>query len=79
MAGIAQMPYYQFLLCNFGGAALWASIMVTLSFFLGRLIPLQQLVSSIAQFGIVALVLALAWILIPIWQQSRKLKAGAED
>lgn len=76
MAGIAQMPYYQFLLCNFGGAALWASIIVTLSFFLGRLIPLQQLVSGIAQFGIIALVLAIAWILIPIWQESRRLKQG---
>lgn len=79
MAGIAQMPYYQFLLCNFGGAALWASIIVTLSFFFGRLIPLQQLVSSIAQFGILALILASAWILIPIWQESRRLKQRAED
>lgn len=79
MAGITQMPYYQFLLCNFGGAALWASIMVTLSFFLGRLIPLQQLVSSIARFGIVALGLVIVWILIPLWQESRRLKQGAED
>jgi membrane protein DedA with SNARE-associated domain len=74
MAGIAQMPYSQFLLCNFGGAALWASIMVTLSFFLGRLIPLHQLVRGIAQFGILALLIVVAWTLVPLWYESRKLK-----
>jgi membrane protein DedA with SNARE-associated domain len=74
MAGIAQMPYSQFLLCNFGGAALWASIMVTLSFFLGRLIPLHQLVRGIAQFGILALLIVVSWTLVPLWYESRKLK-----
>lgn len=71
MAGIAQMPYPQFLLCNFGGAALWASIMVTLSFFLGRIVPLQTLVSRIAQFGILALVLVITWFVVSIWRESR--------
>lgn len=74
MAGIAQMPYPQFLLCNFGGAAVWASIIVTLSFFLGRLIPLHQLVRLIAQFGILALLVAVAWLGIAAWRESRQLK-----
>jgi membrane protein DedA with SNARE-associated domain len=78
MAGIAQMPYPQFLLCNFGGAALWASTMVSLSFFLGRIIPLHQLIRSVAQFGIAALAIVLASIALPMWLESRskRLKAG---
>lgn len=75
MAGIAQMPYPQFLLCNFGGATLWATIMVTISFFLGRLIPLPQLVQGFAEFGIVALIVAIAWIVITIWLESRQVRA----
>lgn len=75
MAGIAQMPYPQFLLCNFGGATLWATIMVTISFFLGRLIPLPQLIQGFAQFGILALIVAIAWIIISIWLESRQVGA----
>ncbi len=74
MAGIAEMPYPQFILCNFGGAAVWALIMVTLSFSVGKIIPLAQLVSSIAQFGLLALLLVIAWIVIPIWRESRQQK-----
>jgi membrane protein DedA with SNARE-associated domain len=79
MAGIAEMPYYQFLLCNFGGAAAWASIMVTLSFFVGRIIPLAQLVTWIAQFGFLALLLVILWIIIPIWWESRLEKLKSEN
>ncbi|MEC4893771.1 MAG: DedA family protein [Oscillatoria sp. PMC 1051.18] len=74
LAGIAQMPYPQFLLCNIGGATIWASIMVTLSFFLGRIVPLQQLVTWVTNFGIIALILVIASITIPIWLQSRRKK-----
>ncbi len=79
MAGIAQMPYPQFLLCNFGGAALWASIMVTVSFFLGRLVPLHELVRWIAKFGFIALFLVIAWIVITFWLESRKPGLGTKD
>ncbi len=77
MAGIAQMPYPQFILCNLAGGTLWASVMVTLSFFLGRVVPLEQLVSWMARLGIVALVLAVAWIAVPLWLESRKLKQSS--
>lgn len=79
LAGIAEMPYPQFILCNFGGAALWASAMVTLSYFLGRLIPLKQVVSLVAQFGIIALVLVIASIGVPLWWEARKKKLQAEE
>ncbi len=71
MAGIAQMPYNQFILCNLGGAALWAAIMVTISFFFGRLIPLTELVQRIAQFGVVALIAVIAWWLFSLWLAGR--------
>ncbi|NEP89793.1 MAG: DedA family protein [Okeania sp. SIO2C2] len=77
LAGIAQMPYWKFLLCNASGATIWALTMVSLSFFLGQVVPLEKLVSWVAQFGVAALVLVVALILIPIWLES--LKKGKEN
>lgn len=71
MAGIAQMSYPKFLLCNFGGATIWALIMVTLAFFLGKLIPLASLLKLISQFGLIALMIVLAWIFVPLWWESK--------
>lgn len=72
LAGIAKMPYWQFLLCNAAGAAAWASVMVSLSFFVGHIVSLEKLVSWVAEFGLVALALVVAWVAIPIWLESRK-------
>lgn len=74
MAGIAEMPYPQFILCNLAGGTLWAAVMVTLSFFLGRLIPLEQLVAWVGKFAILALFVVIAWMAIPTWLESRKTK-----
>lgn len=74
MAGIAQMPYWKFLLCNAAGASVWASVMVSLSFFVGNVVSLEQLVGWVAQFGILALLLAIAWVAIPIWWEMRQAK-----
>jgi membrane protein DedA with SNARE-associated domain len=71
MAGIAQMSYPRFLLCNFGGATIWALIVVSLAFFLGKLIPLISLLKLISQFGLIALIIVIAWIIIPIWWSKR--------
>lgn len=74
LAGITQMPYRQFLLCNFGGAAVWATTIVTLSFFLGSVVPLEQIVGWVTQAGIAALVLVIAVLLAPVvWQNRPKL------
>ncbi len=72
LAGIAQMPYWKFLLCNFAGATIWALTMVSLSFFVGQVVPLEKLVGWVAQFGVVALILVVVWILLPIWLESLK-------
>ncbi|MEQ8469480.1 DedA family protein [Coleofasciculus sp. E1-EBD-02] len=74
MAGIAEMPYSQFFVCNLAGAAVWASVMVSLSFFVGRIIPLETLVSWMAKFGIAVLLLVIAWIGVSMWLESRKIK-----
>jgi membrane protein DedA with SNARE-associated domain len=74
MAGISEMPYPKFLLCNFAGATVWALIMVTISFFVGQIIPLPHLISWIAKFGIFALLLVIAWIIIPMWWENRNQK-----
>jgi membrane protein DedA with SNARE-associated domain len=72
MAGIAQMPYPQFLLCNLGGATVWAVIMVTLSFFLGRLFPLEQIIEIMTRFGLVGLGAIVLWLGFSWWQTPRK-------
>ena len=72
IAGIAQMPYYRFLLCNLGGATIWALIMVTLSSFVGKLVPLHQLIHWITQFGIFALILVIGWVGMTLWFEFRK-------
>ncbi|MBD0345649.1 MAG: DedA family protein [Coleofasciculus sp. Co-bin14] len=79
LAGIAEMPFLQFMLFNIAGAAVWASVMVTLSFFFGRIVPLEQLISWVARFAIVALILVIAWFTVPGWLESRKLKQSEEQ
>ena len=73
LAGITQMPYKQFLLCNFGGAAIWASTIITLAYFLGRVVTLEQIVTWVAQLGIAALAVVVLLLLAPIvWEYTHK-------
>lgn len=73
LAGISQMPYRKFLLCNFGGATVWATVIVSLSFFLGRFISLEKIISWIARAGIGAFFLIIVILSIPIiWEYSQK-------
>lgn len=78
MAGIAQMPYWKFLLCNLLGASLWGTAMVTLAFFVGRLIPLATLVSWVAQFTVAALIIVILWITV-LWWLDHRHHAHASD
>lgn len=69
LAGITKMPYKQFLLCNFSGAAVWASTIVSLAYFLGKVVTLEQIVSWVTQLGIAALLVVIAVLLAPvIWE-----------
>jgi membrane-associated protein len=74
LAGIAEMSYGKFFLYNLAGATVWAFVMVTLAFFVGRIIPLEQLVAGVAKFGIAALLVAIAWVVVPFWLESRQVK-----
>lgn len=74
LAGIAEMPFGKFFLYNLAGAVVWASVMVTLSFFLGQFVSLEELVGLAGQFTIVALLIVVAWIVIPLWLESRQVK-----
>ncbi len=71
LAGIARMPYGEFFACNLAGAAVWASVMVSLSYFIGQVVPLEQLIAWTAQLGILALLGVAAWIGRTIWLDSR--------
>ncbi|MBD2137233.1 DedA family protein [Anabaena sp. FACHB-1237] len=74
LAGIAEMPFAKFLIYNIAGAMAWATVMVTLAFFAGKIVPLEQLVAWMSKFAILALVILLALIIVPIWWESRQIK-----
>jgi membrane protein DedA with SNARE-associated domain len=74
LAGIAEMPFRTFLVYNILGASAWASLMVTLAFFAGKIVSLEQLVSWVSQFAILALFILAALILIPLWLESRQVR-----
>lgn len=77
LAGIVQMPYLQFTVYNTLGAITWASVMVSLSYFAGQFVPLERMVAWAGQFAIIMLLIAIAWVVIPFWLESRKLKQMA--
>ncbi len=73
LAGITQMPYKQFLLCNFGGAAVWSTTIVSIAFFLGKAVSLEQIVSWFTQVGVAALLIVILLVSAPfIWQYGHK-------
>ncbi|NJK42147.1 MAG: DedA family protein [Acaryochloridaceae cyanobacterium SU_2_1] len=65
LAGIAGMPFPQFLLFNTLGSVLWAVTMVSLAFFAGQVIPLSQLITGVSQFGLLVLLLIVGWLALP--------------
>ncbi|MDZ8187472.1 MAG: DedA family protein [Nostoc sp. ChiSLP02] len=80
LAGIAEIPFAKFFLYNFLGAVAWASLMVTLAFFAGKIISLEQLVAWVSQFAIAALFIIAALIFVPVWLESRQVKeVGSEE
>ncbi len=72
LAGITRMPYPKFLLCNAIGATAWASVMVSLSYFVGQLVPLSILIKWVGQFTGVTLCLLIGWIATLWWSESRR-------
>lgn len=72
LAGITRMPYPKFLLCNTIGAATWASVMLSLTYFLGQLVPLSVIMQWITQFTGVAFLIVTGWIIAAIWFESRR-------
>ena len=74
LAGIAEMPYWKFTVYNTAGAVTWATVMVSLSYFAGQIVPLEKLFTLASQFGIAAFLLVAAWIVVPLWLESRKSK-----
>lgn len=74
LAGIVQMPYPTFLFYNTLGAAVWAFVMVSLAFFAGQFLPLDKVVALASRFALVTLVVVAAWIIVPLWLESRKAK-----
>ena len=80
LAGIAEIPFTRFMVYNFAGAATWAGIMVSLAFFAGRVISLEQLITWVSHFAILALFILLVLIFAPLWFKSHQTdQSGSED
>ncbi|NWF58267.1 MAG: DedA family protein [Fischerella sp.] len=79
LAGIAEMPFGKFCVYNLAGASTWASVMVTLAFFAGRIISLEQLVAWVSKFAIAALLILVAMIAIPVWLEARQVNRAAGE
>jgi membrane protein DedA with SNARE-associated domain len=71
MAGVVEMPFRQFLAVNLAGAITWATAITTLAFFVGKVVSLEQLLAWVSKFAVLALVIAIAWIVVPLWLESR--------
>jgi membrane protein DedA with SNARE-associated domain len=78
MAGIVEMPFGQFMLFNVTGAIVWSTVMLSISFFIGRIVSLEQLVGWMAQFALLALLITVAVIVVPIWWESRQAKRSLD-
>lgn len=65
MAGAVGMPYRRFIVCNFAGALIWASTMVSLAWLGGRWIPMERMVTGVVQFGLGALLIVVVVALVP--------------
>jgi membrane protein DedA with SNARE-associated domain len=74
MAGVVEMPLPQFLGVNFASSLSWAAIMTGIAYTVGKFVSLEQLVAWVGQFAIVALLIAAAWIGVPLWLESRASK-----
>lgn len=79
LAGIADMSFGKFFVYNLAGASAWAGVMVTLAFFAGKVVSLEQLVSWVSHFAIAALLILVALIVIPLWLESRQVKRAAGE
>jgi membrane protein DedA with SNARE-associated domain len=74
MAGVVEMPLPQFLGVNFASSLSWAAIMTGIAYTVGKFVSLEQLIAWVGQFAIVALLIAAAWIGVPLWLESRASK-----
>lgn len=71
MAGMVKMPYPQFLMCNSIGAVLWATTITSIAFFVGHFVSLAVLMHIMSQFAIALIPLAVLWISILVWKETR--------
>jgi membrane protein DedA with SNARE-associated domain len=71
MAGVVEMPLGKFLAVNLVGAAAWAGVMTTLAFVVGKVVSLEQLLAWVSQFAILAFLIAIGFIAVPIFLESR--------
>lgn len=71
LAGTARMPYLKFFVCNLAGAAIWASATVSAAYFIGKVVPLEQLISWISKFSLIVVLLVAAGVGIAYWLEQR--------
>lgn len=74
MAGVLRMPWRQFALFNFLGAALWVSVIATVGFVFGQ--HWDELMKAVRQFNLLVALLVAVIVAILWWRRRR---TAAED
>ena len=77
VAGVAGMPFPEFLAWNATGAALWVGLWSTGGYFAGD--HIEQIASAISRYVVVAVVVAVLLLLAYVWRRRRRKSAAAVD
>lgn len=78
LAGVAQVPYRLYLIYSAVGALLWAAGLTILGYWLGNLIPPEQLDQYLLPIVLAIIVLSILPSALHVWKEVRLSKKGAE-
>lgn len=74
MAGVLRMPWKQFAIFNFLGAALWVTVISTVGYLFGE--NWERLIKVMGRVNVVIAILVL-WVAVVVWRRWRTRRAAA--
>ncbi len=77
LAGVLRMPWKQFVIFNFLGAALWVTVISCVGYFFGS--QWQRVVHIVGRADLVIVVVVIVWAAFAIWHRRRERRAERAD
>jgi membrane protein DedA with SNARE-associated domain len=77
VAGVAGMPFPEFLAWNATGAALWVGLWSTGGYLAGD--HIEQIAAAISKYVVVAVIVAVLLLIAYVWRRRRKKRAAPVD